>query len=81
MKVHELMLILGSVDPDSEVVVRSNNPELGCNVVAALGVAEYPEGNMTKGVKFVDMFDGTAYSHDVYAKYGGNTKLIQITDY
>jgi len=75
MRVKELKKILDQFDENAEVIVPSSNFELKGSLIAVTGVRE--EKMCKKKETFLDEFDCSIYSKEVY-NYSGETDKVVI---
>ena len=78
MKVKDMIEHLQKLNPESEVVLTSNNFELTGALVSLNSVHQYDTGSKEKR-RFRDAFDGTEYEEEVYSTRGGSLPVVFLT--
>lgn len=78
MTAKDMIEQLQKLNPESEVVLTSNNFELNGALVSLNSVHQYDTGSKEKR-RFRDDFDGTEYEEEVFSTRGGNSPVVFLT--
>ena len=78
MTAKDMIEQLRQLNPESEVVLTSNNFELNGALVPLANIQQYEHGSKEKR-RFRDAFDGTEYEEEVYSTRGGSLTVVFLT--
>ena len=78
MIVKDMIEQLRQLNPESEVVLTSNNFELNGALVPLANIQQYEHSSKEKR-RFRDAFDGTEYEEEVYSTRGGSLPVVFLT--